>query len=49
MSRFKSSLPLEAARNLALEKYNPRCWSEIGELTLERIRMDATYLYCEGL
>ena len=49
MSMFKSSLPLEAARNLALEKYNSRCWSEIGELTLERIRMDATYLYCKGL
>ena len=48
MSLFKSSTSITTARALVEEKYANRFWSDLGEITLERIKMPATFLHCKG-
>ena len=38
----------EARRIVQVNNYAQRSWSDVGQMTLERIRMSATFLYCKG-
>ena len=48
MSLFKKIENVDDACAEAMQHYNEKSWSDVGQFTMEKRRMSATFLYCKG-